>query len=191
MYLIVGLGNPGQQYIGTRHNLGFSILDELRRKLNLGEWITEEKFRAQIIKTSRCILVRPLTYMNKSGLAVSILTAFFKIHPENVIVVHDELDLQLGKIKIRVGGSAAGHHGVESIIEALGTDKFLRFRVGIGNTQALLGEHKRASFGAEKFVMEPFTETEISKVKHMIKQAIKGLETILENGVEKAQNQFN
>lgn len=191
MYLIIGLGNPGDKYIDTRHNLGFEVVDELRRKLELSSWVLEDKFKAEVIKNSEVILARPQTYMNKSGLAVLKLARFYKIKPKDIIVIHDELDLLVGHMKVRIGGSDAGHHGVESIIKELGTEGFIRLRLGIGAEKTLSGEHKRVAFNAEHFVMEPFLPQERHKVKTMIKQAIKAVETILEKGIEKAQNQYN
>jgi peptidyl-tRNA hydrolase, PTH1 family len=191
MYLIVGLGNPGEEYTGTRHNLGFMVLQEYRKKKNFEDWHAEKKFKAEISKNDQFILAMPQTYMNNSGLAVEAIASYFKIAPEDVIIIHDDLDLQLGRIKIRSDGAAGGHHGVENIMEKLGTDKFIRVKIGIGNEQAFQGEHKRASFGAEKFVMEHFSESESSEVKHMLKQSIKALDTLLEKGLQTAQNQYN
>lgn len=191
MKLIVGLGNPENKYAGTRHNLGFDILDELTKKFNLVDWNLEKKFKAEIIKTDELILVKPQTYMNLSGMAVNLIASFYKIAPEDIIVVYDELDLPLGKIKVRLGGAAAGHHGVESIIKSLGTDKFIRVRLGIGNLRTKSAEHKGQSVSAEKFVLEPFMHSEKAQVKHMIKQALKALSLLLEKGLEKAQTQFN
>lgn len=195
MKLIVGLGNPEERYAGTRHNLGFEVLDELTRKLNLVDWTEENKFKSEIIKVPELILVKPHTFMNKSGMAVSLLVNYFKVNSEDVIIIHDDLDLPLGKIKVRIGGAAAGHHGVESIINVLGTDKFIRVRLGIGPSAgsglAFLGEHKQAAFSAEQFVLAPFLHSEKSQVKHMIKQGVKALNLLLEKGLEQAQNQFN
>lgn len=181
MKLVVGLGNPGGKYIGIRHNLGFEVLNELAKKFNLVDWSKEEKFKSELIKTPELILARPQTYMNNSGMAVKLLASFYKIAPEDIIIVHDELDLSLGKIKVRIGGAAAGHHGVESIINTLGTDQFIRVRLGIGPAVGVV----------EKFVLQPFTPREKPQVKHMIKQAIKALDLLLEKGLEKAQNQYN
>src|SRR3989344_1894513 len=189
--LIIGLGNPGDKYIGVRHNLGFMVLDAWVKKMALGEWSMEEKFKAEIIKQGDLIFAKPLTFMNNSGLAVSALVNYFKINPEDVIIVYDELDLPLGKIKVRAGGAAAGHHGVESIIESLGTDKFIRVRLGIGNLKTKNSEHHGSSMSAEKYVLEPFTHSEGSQVKHMIKQALRALDELLEKGLEYTQNQFN
>lgn len=199
MFLIVGLGNPGEKYTGTRHNLGFKVLEEFRKKLNLGEWSSDKKLKSELLKISSpliahdsgLILARPQTYMNKSGLAVAVLANYYKIASEDIVIVHDELDIPLGHLKIRLGGAAAGHHGVESIIDSLATDKFIRLRLGIGTLKALSGEHKQISFNAEHFVLETFSQNEQSKVKHLIKKAINALEILLDKGLEKTQHQFN
>ena len=191
MKLIVGLGNPEERYTGTRHNLGFDVLDELVKKLNLVDWTVEDKFKAELIKTPELILVKPKTFVNLSGMSVKSLTTYYKIAPEDVVIINEELDLPLGKIKVRLGGAAAGHHGVESVIKELGTDQFIRVRLGIGNLKTQSAEHKKGHVSAEKFVLEPFLHQEKSTVKHMIKQSLKALEVLLEKGLEQAQNQFN
>ncbi|MDO8573753.1 MAG: aminoacyl-tRNA hydrolase [Candidatus Daviesbacteria bacterium] len=191
MKLIIGLGNPESKYAGTRHNLGFKVLDELAKKLNLVDWSAETRFKSELIKAPEILLVKPQTYVNNSGMAVKLLTTYYKLPATNVIVIHDELDLPLGKIKVRLGGAAAGHHGVESVINILGTDQFIRVRLGIGNLRTQSGEHKGQSISAEKFVLEPFIHSEKPQVKHMIKQALKALDLLLEKGLESAQNQFN
>ncbi|MBI2086216.1 aminoacyl-tRNA hydrolase [Candidatus Daviesbacteria bacterium] len=197
MKLVVGLGNPGEKYQGTRHNLGFRVVEELGERVKgQGEsWKYEEKFKAEILNftlnASRFTLVKPQTYVNESGLAVSSIANFFKISAEDIIVIHDDLDLPIGKIKVRLGGSGAGHHGVESVIKELGTDQFIRVRLGIGNEKSHSSEHKRISFSAEKFVLEEFIRKEKSEVRQMIKQGIKVLEIIFDQGIESAQNQFN
>lgn len=191
MKLVIGLGNPEDKYINTRHNLGFEALNQYIKDKNLGKWSMEDKFKAEVIKTGELIFARPQTYMNNSGMAVSALVNFYKIKPEDVIIIYDELDLPLGKIKVRQGGAAAGHHGVESIMEALGTDQFIRVRLGIGNLKTQSSEHKQSHVSAEKFVLEPFIHSEKAHVKHMIKQAIKALDELLEKGLEYAQSQHN
>ncbi len=185
MKIIVGLGNPGEKYENTRHNLGFRVVDEIISSSKYPvSWEENKKFKAFIAKTEDLIFVKPLTYMNNSGLAVSALTTYYKIHNTDVIVIHDELDLPLGKIKIRQGGAAAGHHGVESVIEHLGTDKFIRVRLGIDGN---IGDH----FAAEKYVVENFKPEEKPAVKKLIKNAVAAVELLLEKGLDKAQNQYN
>lgn len=195
MKLIVGLGNPGEKYAGVRHNLGFMVVEKLGQAFNNEQWTFNRKLKSEIVKCQisnvNCILAKPQTYMNNSGLAVRQLADYYQPPTADLIVIHDDLDLPLGKIKIRLGGAAAGHHGVESIIAALGTDQFTRVRLGIGNLRTLSGEHKSQSKLTEKFVLESFIHSEKPQVKHMIKQAIKALDLILEKGLEVAQNQFN
>ncbi len=194
MKIIVGLGNPKESYAGTRHNLGFELVDRIadRQQATGNSWEDSKKFKAQFAKVSKdLLLVKPQTYMNNSGMAVKLVADYYKVAPEDIVIIHDELDLPLGKIKVRQGGAAAGHHGVESIIGALGTDQFVRVRLGIGNLKTQSGEHKHASISAEKFVLEPFLHSEHAQVKHMLKQAIKAVEILLEKGLPVAQNQFN
>lgn len=219
MKLIVGLGNPvlrpiritqGKQaqdkekYSKTRHNLGFRVVDEFIKKMDGGRWKMggedgnwkiDSKFKAEILKQvqddEQLLFVKPQTFMNNSGMAVKLVADYFKVIPEDIIVIHDDLDLMLGKIKVRMGGAAGGHHGVESIINALGTDQFIRVRLGIGNERSHSGEHKRIAFNAEHFVLEPFMPNEKSKAKHMLKQAVEALEILIDKGLGVAQNQFN
>src|SRR3989344_6066743 len=107
MHLIVGLGNPGDKFINTRHNLGFEVVNELRRKMDLTQFETDKKFKSEISKNSGLILIKPLTFMNMSGMAISAVAQYFKVEPEEVIVIHDELDLPLGHIKIRATADMA------------------------------------------------------------------------------------
>lgn len=205
MFLLVGLGNPEDKYANTRHNLGFEVIEELASKLGesvkgKGErWENKKEFKAQILKLDFTLnaspftltLAKPQTYMNLSGMAVSLISKYYKISNTGIVVVHDDLDLPLGKIKVRLGGSAAGHHGVESIINSLGTDKFVRIRLGIGNLSSQSSERGGQSVNIERFVLEPFMRSEKSTVKRMVKQAVKALDIYLKEGLEKAQNQFN
>ncbi|MBU1031530.1 aminoacyl-tRNA hydrolase [Patescibacteria group bacterium] len=190
MKLIVGLGNPGEKYAQVRHNLGFRVVDELAESVKgQGEsWKKEDKFKSEILNftlnASPLTLVKPQTYMNNSGMAVRQLADYFKIATEDIIIIHDEMDLPLGKIKVRLGGAAAGHHGVESIIKTLGTDQFIRVRLGVEPLEGFIRQ-------PEKFVLEQFIPKEKPKVKHMIKQAVKALEILLEKGLDSAQNQYN
>lgn len=180
MKLIVGLGNPGEKYAGVRHNLGFMVVDELVKKMDGGKWKMDKKFKAEILKIGDILLAKPQTYMNNSGLAAKLLTSYYHLLPSDLIVIHDDLDILLGKVKVRKGGAAAGHHGVESIISAIGDD-FWRVRVGIGNDKSHSGEHKRVHFDAEHFVLDNFTPKERSAVKHAIKQATNVILDLIED----------
>lgn len=165
MKLIVGLGNPGEQYKNTRHNLGFMVLDEMVKE----SWEESKKFKSLIAKTRDIIFVKPQTYMNNSGLAINLLTVYYKLPATDLIVIYDELDLPLGKIRVKKGGSSAGHHGLESIINVLKTDQFQRVRLGIGP----------AKISPEKFVLESFASFEKPLVKKMIKEAISAIDRVL------------
>src|SRR3989339_810073 len=148
MKLIVGLGNPGKQYEKTRHNLGFMVMDRFLKDFKPVEktvWQEEPKFKSDIVQLEwkpkvgnlkKVILTKPKTYMNNSGMAVKLLVNYYKLQASDVWIIHDDLDLSFCSMKIRFGGAAAGHHGVESIINSLGTDKFWRFRVGIGQSSS-------------------------------------------------------
>lgn len=172
MKLIIGLGNPGEKYEGIRHNLGFMVVDELVKKMDGGGWKLDKKFKAEILKIGDILLVKPQTYMNNSGMAVKLISSYYHLVATDIIIIHDDLDILLGKVKVRKGGAAAGHHGVESIIAALGTDQFWRVRVGIGNQKSHSGEHERVHFDAESFVLDSFEPQEKPAVRHAIKQAV-------------------
>lgn len=196
MKLIVGLGNPEDKYAGTRHNLGFDLVDKyIAHALSVKEsdkfWSLDKKFKAKIGKIDELLFAKPETYMNLSGLSVKTLADYYKIKPEDIIILHDDLDLPLGHFKIRLGGAAAGHHGVESIIDSLKTDKFIRVRLGIGNLKTKSGEHKQTSFNVEHFVLQPFDQKEHSSVKRMLKHSREALQVLLDQGLEKAQNLFH
>jgi PTH1 family peptidyl-tRNA hydrolase len=201
MKLIVGLGNPGLKHKKTRHNLGFTILDTFLKDFSSTPTVsfrTEKKFQAEIAeidwqpkkaKMEKTILVKPLTYMNGSGSAVGLISKFYKIAPIDVWVIHDEIDLPLGGIKIRFGGASAGHKGVESIIEHLGTDKFWRFRIGIGAQHEKV--HDKKIKPIDSYVLGEFSEGEKGKAREIIKKSVKAIQDALEEGLEKAMNRFN
>lgn len=198
MMLIIGLGNPEDKFSGTRHNLGFEIVDHLARH-HEATWSHEEKFRSDVarakIQDQDVLLVKPQTYMNNSGLAVRFLVDFYKVPADEVVIIHDDIDIKLGALKLRQGGSAAGHHGVESVTKEIGTDGFIRLRLGIGPEQksglAKLAEHHMNSFSVDKFVVAPFDAHEKSTVKRMMKRGTEAIEILLKSGLEKAQNQFH
>lgn len=196
MKLIVGLGNPEAKYTGTRHNLGFDVLDKyIAHALPVEEsekfWSLNKNLKAEMGKINDLWFAKPQTYMNLSGISVKAIADYYQIEPQDIIILHDELDLPLGQIKIRLGGAAAGHHGVESIIDQLGTDKFVRVRLGIGNLKSKTGEYGGNTFEAEKYVLGQFISGEKSDLKHLIKKSLKAIDTLLSDGLEKAQNQYN
>jgi len=186
MILIVGLGNPGTKYENTRHNVGFMAVDLLLKKLTSVEgsiWEENKKFNCLVAKIDKeLVLAKPLSFMNASGEAVGKLMRFFKVTPFGLYVIHDDIDLPLEKIKITHGHGSAGHKGVDSIIENLKSNNFVRIRVGIGSDKRL---------STEKFVLSEFKEREKSKIKRAVKKAQEAMEFILKNGVERAASQFN
>ncbi len=197
MKLIVGLGNPGEKYEKTRHNLGFIVIEQLLKDFErVGTvWDNSKKFKSDILEINvgqeKVILAKPKTYMNNSGMAVSILAKFYKIKPEDILIVHDELDLPLGYLKIRLGGSSAGHNGVESIIDALGTEKFWRLRLGIGQEKNHTEMAKYKVKNTEDYVLSGFRTQEKGKIKNLVKHGAKAIAEILENSPDAAMNKFN
>ncbi len=194
MKVIVGLGNPGEKYAKTRHNLGFHVLDQLLEKLEPHDktfWDDNHQLKAHIkkikIKEEEILLVKPATFMNNSGFAVTKVLNYFKVKPENLYLIHDELDLPFGKIRVRFGGGAGGHHGVESILEQLKTDKFLRIRLGIGQDN----EHESKREHTDRYVLGNISSKEKGKVKTMTHEAIKKLELILDHGIDTYMSKYN
>ncbi len=192
MRLIVGLGNPGEKYEKTRHNLGFAVVEALGRKWEV-EWGLDGKFESlkalKRTEGAEIMLLKPQTMMNASGVAVGKIASFYKILAGDVWVVHDDIDLPLGKIKIVVGRGPAGHRGVESIIKNLGTEEFVRFRCGI--MQGGIPIEKRKHVDAEGFVLRPFEPGEKAVAKRMIKKAVEAVEVGLEESLSVAMNRFN
>lgn len=197
MKLIVGLGNPGEKYEDTRHNIGFMTIDTLLKKyedLSKTFWDEDGKNKSLTKKITIAgepvLLVKPTTFMNNSGRAVAHVSNYYKIKPEDIIVIHDDIDIPLGKEKIRFGGGGGGHHGVESIIEMLGTDKFLRVRLGIGSSERTEKPRKNHIY-IEDYVLSRFPAQEKGKVKSIIAQTVKNIGLLLEHGVEKYMSKYN
>lgn len=187
MKLIVGLGNPGIEYESTRHNIGFMVIDKLEKELARGvppAWAKDDKKNVQTVRFGEILLVKPQTFMNKSGFAVKALVNFYKLAPADVWVIHDDIDLPLGKIKIREKGSSAGHNGVESIIRELGTNEFVRFRLGIGRA----GEGRGSVIS---FVLSRFRQNEAGTFKHLIKHGAEAVQMAIDKGIDQAMNRFN
>jgi len=187
MHLIVGLGNPGREYEGTRHNAGFLVLDELRRRAGIPDF--REKFSGVWAKGDLfghpVALLKPMTYMNLSGESVQPAAAFLKVPPGDVIVIHDELDLGWKDVRVKVGGGHAGNNGIRSIIQRLGTPDFVRVRVGIGKPgPGFKGD------GAD-WVLSSFDAMERAEWPDVEAQAIDALRAILEHGPAAAMNAAN
>lgn len=164
MKLIIGLGNPGEQYKKTRHNLGFAVIDTLARELEIDNWRFEKKFNALISEANigeKIILAKPQTFMNESGLSVKSLTDYFS--PEYILVIHDEMDLPLGEFKLQENRSSAGHKGVQSIIDFLKSQEFNRLRIGI---------NVNSDIETEAFVLQKFTEEEQKILAKTVKEAV-------------------
>ncbi len=157
MKIIVGLGNPGNQYKKYRHNTGFILLDKLAEERGL-KWKKSSRFESEIAECGDFILVKPQTFMNNSGDAVSKLFNFYKISPDDLIVVHDDVDLKFGTVKKQKGKNPAGHHGVEDIIEKVGTKEFWRLRVGIGKPE-------NKNIPVDKWVLQDFSDEEIAELE--------------------------
>ncbi len=166
--LIVGLGNPGSKYKKTWHNMGFLVLDNLKQEYNLLEFKLNKKFEAEIsegtINDTKVILAKPNTFMNNSGTCVSALVKFYKINIENIIIIHDDIDMELGKIRVATDSSAGGHNGIKSIIQYLNTQKFTRIKLGV-STDLI------KKIGAESYVLKKYNLFQASEVKQMIKKA--------------------
>jgi PTH1 family peptidyl-tRNA hydrolase len=211
MKLIVGLGNPGEKYIHTRHNLGFLVLEHFFKDFSPsydGQWHMEKKFKGEIAELSwqpkegeavKVILLKPQTFMNLSGESVKAVAEYYQIDPEDIWVIHDELDLPLGSLKIRVGGTSAGHKGIQSMMDHLGTEKFWRFRMGIGISHTPSHEDgdkvhaiaRTKIHDVDEYVIGEFSSKEASEVKKLVKHTSDALETALEKDLHTAQNRFN
>ena len=169
--LIIGLGNPGKEHKNTRHNVGFLFIDELAKHLKAREFVDNKKLKSEITEVDHeLFLAKPQTFMNKSGLAVLSLSKFYKIKPENILIVHDDIDILWGNFKFSFGRSSAGHKGVESIIKALKTKNFWRLRVGI--QPAFAKKHIKA----DKVILKKFTPAEFKTLNQTIKKAISELD---------------
>lgn len=213
MKLIAGLGNPGEKYEKTRHNLGFMVVEKFFKDFESVHnmvWSDDKKLKSSLViidyqpktgKAEKVILVKPKTYMNNSGMAVQLISSFYKIESQDIWVIHDDLDLPLGRMKMRLGGAGAGHHGIEDIMEKLGTDKFWRFRLGIGGSKNISSDldddgkekmiSRRYLGDASDFVLGEFSGKETGEVKKLIRNGSEALRVALEKGIDSAMNRFN
>ena len=186
MKLIVGLGNPGQAYRWTRHNLGFLLIDELagRNGIEIGRRGLESEYGRGKIRGEEVLLAKPQTFMNRSGEAAARLLRFFKVPPEDLIIIHDDLDLPCGKIRIRLQGGHGGHQGVKSVIEAVGSDGFLRVKIGIGRPSD-------PRWDPADYVLEPVRGELREEFEAVIRRATDALETVLLAGPQEAMDRFH
>ena len=182
--LVVGLGNPGREHERERHNVGWMAVDELARRTD-GRW--RAKFSGQLAEVRlnglRLALLKPETFMNDSGRSVAAATRFFKVDPESLLVVHDDVDLDSGRLQARAGGGLAGHNGLRSLAQALGTQDFLRLRIGVGRPGK--GDPRSVA----DYVLSPFELEE--DVGALVSRSADAVETIAREGVEAAQQRFN
>jgi len=182
--LVAGLGNPGREYADTRHNVGFMVADELARRHG-GSW--RAKFSGDLAEMRldglRLAVLKPQTYMNESGRSVGAAARFFRVEPESILVVHDEVDLEPGRLQARLGGGLAGHNGLRSVAQHVGTPEFARLRIGVGRPER--GDPRPVA----DFVLSPFP-TEVD-VEGLVARAADAVETVAHDGVEEAQNRFN
>jgi len=197
MIIIIGLGNPGRKYKNTRHNIGFRVIEKFGEKNNFPEFKLCKKFDSliseDIFNNKKVIIIKPQTFMNKSGKAVKKLVGdplSQSFGRAGLLVVHDDIDLPLGKIRIVKNRGAAGHKGVESIIKEIGTKNFIRFRIGI---KPKTGRHPPAAQlkNPEKFVLQKFSKEEEKIVKEIIEKTVEAIELTLKQGLEKAMNKYN
>jgi PTH1 family peptidyl-tRNA hydrolase len=165
--LIVGLGNPGDEYVGTRHNIGFECMDAFVGAMELGSWVDKKDMKARVadgrVGECKVIVLKPTTFMNLSGEAVQAVANFYKIPPQHIIVVHDELDVNFGQIRTRIGGSSAGHNGIKSITKLLGDENYGRVRVGIGPKTP-------EQIDSADFVLQKFSKKEQADMSACVKE---------------------
>lgn len=185
MYLIAGLGNPSRTYEGTRHNIGFTMIDAIGNKFGID--VTTKKHKALvgrgIIDGMRVILAKPQTYMNLSGESIREIADFYKIEPENIIIIYDDISLDVGQLRIRKKGSAGGHNGIKNIIAHLGTQEFPRIKVGIGN--------KLEGWDLADYVLSKYSKAEQEALEEASEGVIGAVKLMLMDDIEAAMNKYN
>ena len=183
--IIVGLGNPGPRYSGTRHNVGFLCIDRLSEQWNVA--LSDRRQHAVLGQGEAAgapvVLAKPRTFMNNSGEAVRYLLARFRTQPADLVIIYDEMDLPLGTIRLRPRGGTAGHQGMASIINVVGSNKFPRVRVGIGKPES--------ADDWIRYVLEPFEEEELTVVRDVVERVAAAFDSLLEEGIDRAMNRFN
>ena len=185
MYLIAGLGNPSRTYEGTRHNIGFTMIDVIGNKFGID--VTTKKHKALvgrgIIDGMKVILAKPQTYMNLSGESIREIADFYKIEPENIIIIYDDISLDVGQLRIRKKGSAGGHNGIKNIIAHLGTQEFPRIKVGIGN--------KPEGWDLADYVLSKYSKAEQEALEEASEGVIGAVKLMLMDDIEAAMNKYN
>jgi PTH1 family peptidyl-tRNA hydrolase len=196
VWLVVGLGNPGSKYARNRHNIGFQVVDELAAKHGLPAWKSGKlggETTAGVVTTERgrerCVLLKPMEYMNLSGFAVQRTADFHGVEPASILVVHDEIDLELGMVRLKSGGGHGGHNGLRSIMEQLAGGGFARLRMGVGRDPRVPpGADKQA---VASWVLSDFPRDQAGVVTAMIRAGCEDIETVLARGIGPAMNQHN
>lgn len=187
MKVIVGLGNPGPKYGLTKHNVGFMLVNALAEKLGISERDWHDKFEALVaetrIGTEKVLLVKPMTYMNDSGRAVGPILSWYKLGPEDLTVIHDDMDIPAGTVRIRKQGSAGGHNGIKSILAHVGDEHFTRVRIGIG--RPLPG------WSVIDHVLAPFPSEDVPKIREALEYLLPAVECIVSAGTDLAMNRYN
>ncbi|MGM0555067.1 MAG: aminoacyl-tRNA hydrolase [Myxococcota bacterium] len=183
-YLIAGLGNPGTKYAGTRHNIGFMAVDRLaeRHRMSLGTEKFDGRFDTGVIGREKVALLEPQTFMNRSGRSVQAAASFYDVPTDQIIVVHDEIDLDVGQLRLKAGGGHGGHNGLRDIAQKLGTKDFLRVRLGVGRP-----EHGDVT----NHVLGQFQRDEQPLVDDLIERGCDAIELLLSDGLARAQNRFH
>jgi peptidyl-tRNA hydrolase, PTH1 family len=185
MWLIVGLGNPGSEYDGTRHNVGFEVADMLAERASVS--FSEKKFKARLgrgrLEGADCLFMKPQAYMNLSGESVGPAVGFYKLETKDVIVLHDDLDLEVGRLKLKQGGGHGGHNGLRSLIEHLPDANFIRVRIGIGRPPP--------RWDSADYVLSRFAKTDQGAVERALKEATESVEIIIRDGLRRAMNVYN
>ena len=185
MYLIAGLGNPSKNYEGTRHKIGFTMIDAIGEKFGID--VTTKKHKALvgrgIIDGMRVILAKPQTYMNLSGESIREIADFYKIEPENIIIIYDDISLDVGRLRIRKKGSAGGHNGIKNIIAHLGTQEFPRIKVGIGN--------KPEGWDLADYVLSKYSKAEQEALKEASDDVIGAVRLMIMDDIDAAMNRYN
>ena len=185
-WLLVGLGNPGDKYDNTRHNVGFAAIDQLAEELRVPVQKLKYRSLTQTVELggAKVLLMKPITYMNLSGEAVGEAARFFKIPADHVLVLSDDVSLPVGKLRIRKGGSAGGHNGLKSIIQHLGTDQFPRVKIGVG-------EKPHPDYDMADWVLGKFQGEDRKTMDAAVKRAADAVECLLKEGTDRAMNRFN